>query len=129
MISKIDPSKPADGVPAVKADIRANFRAAKAEIEALLSGVAREILVEGARTIRSGDLGLLLTYSGNGDVWTLTNPGRAGEIAIENAGGAPITLRATGVHLVNGVTTIDSGKSASLRFFAGGAKLKVFVER
>jgi polygalacturonase len=35
MASVIDPSRPADGVPAVKADLRAHLLAAKNEIEAL----------------------------------------------------------------------------------------------
>jgi hypothetical protein len=35
MVSAIDPAKPADGVPAVKADLRANLLAAKHEIEML----------------------------------------------------------------------------------------------
>ena len=35
MVSAIDPTKPADGVPAVKAHLRANLRAAKLEIESL----------------------------------------------------------------------------------------------
>lgn len=35
MASAIDPTKPADGLPAVKADLRANLQAAKDEIEAL----------------------------------------------------------------------------------------------
>jgi hypothetical protein len=35
MTSAIDPSKPADGVPAVKADLRANLQAARDEIQAL----------------------------------------------------------------------------------------------
>jgi hypothetical protein len=35
MVSAIDPTKPADSVPAVKADLRANLLAAKLEIEAL----------------------------------------------------------------------------------------------
>ena len=35
MASTIDPTKPVDGVPAVKADLRANLQAAKDEIEAL----------------------------------------------------------------------------------------------
>lgn len=40
MASLIDPTKPADGVPAVKADLRANLQAAKDEIEALQAGGA-----------------------------------------------------------------------------------------
>jgi hypothetical protein len=35
MVSAIDPTKPADGVPAVKAELRANLLAAKLEIETL----------------------------------------------------------------------------------------------
>jgi hypothetical protein len=35
MTSAIDPTKPADGLPSVKADLRANLLAAKSEIEAL----------------------------------------------------------------------------------------------
>src|SRR5262245_56643872 len=35
MVSAIDPTKPADGVPAAKADLRASLLAAKLEIESL----------------------------------------------------------------------------------------------
>jgi hypothetical protein len=35
MASAIDPTKPSDGVPAVKSDLRANLAAAKNEIEIL----------------------------------------------------------------------------------------------
>jgi hypothetical protein len=38
--SAIDPTKPVDGVPAVKADLRANLQSAKDEIEALQGGKA-----------------------------------------------------------------------------------------
>ena len=38
MASAIDASKPIDGVAAIKADVRANFAAAKSEIEALQAG-------------------------------------------------------------------------------------------
>lgn len=40
MASQIDPTPPADGTPAVKADLRANLAAAKDESEALQSGKA-----------------------------------------------------------------------------------------
>ena len=40
MTSAIDPSKPADGVPAVKLDLRNNLQAARDEIEALQAGKA-----------------------------------------------------------------------------------------
>jgi hypothetical protein len=45
MSSAIDPTLPADGVPAVKADLRANLAAAKGEIEALQ---ARQVPAGGA---------------------------------------------------------------------------------
>ena len=38
MASAIDPTKPVDGVPAIKADLRSNLQSAKDEIEALQSG-------------------------------------------------------------------------------------------
>jgi trimeric autotransporter adhesin len=38
MPSQIDPTKPLDGAPAIKADLRANLQSAKAEIEALQTG-------------------------------------------------------------------------------------------
>ena len=40
MASAIDPTKPVDGVPASKADLRANLQAAKSEIEGLQTGKA-----------------------------------------------------------------------------------------
>jgi hypothetical protein len=40
MASQIDPTKPIDGVPAIKADLRSNLQSAKDEIEALQSGKA-----------------------------------------------------------------------------------------
>lgn len=149
-------------MPAVKAVLRANLQAAKAEIEALQAGKANqahahpvadlaaggtadgttflrgdgiwdrpgieEIMVPGTRTVGAAELGNLLTYTGGGDGWTLTNPGRAGEVAVENDGTGAIALNPSGVTIVNGVGTIGAGRSASIRFFAGGIKVKVFVE-
>jgi hypothetical protein len=40
LASQIDATKPVDGLPAVKAELRANLAAAKGEIEALQSGKA-----------------------------------------------------------------------------------------
>ena len=90
--------------------------------------LAQEIAVSSVRTLGQADLGNLLTYGGTGDVWTLANPGVAGEVAVENDGSGTLALVPSGVLIVNGVTEIGPGKSASLRFFAGGAKVKVFVE-
>lgn len=160
--SQIDPNKPADGIPVLKSDLRANLAAAKSEIETLQTGKAalghthevgdlavsgtpnghtflrgdgvwgrpavEEIAVTGSRTLGSADLGRLLTYTGSGDTWILTAPGVAGEVAIENDGSGAITLDVSGVTLLNAVTEIGAGKSASLRFFSGGTKVKVFIE-
>lgn len=49
-------------------------------------------------------------------------------MAIENDGSGPLTLTPSGVTVVGGPSEIGAGKSASLRFFAGGSKVKVFVQ-
>lgn len=55
MVSAIDATKPADGVPASKADLRSNLSAAKSEIETLqadLGGIFRlTVSVETAATV------------------------------------------------------------------------------
>ena len=55
MVSAIDATKPADGIPASKADLRNNLATAKSEIEALqgdLAGVFRlSVSVEAAATV------------------------------------------------------------------------------
>ena len=55
MVSAIDASKPADGVPASKTDLRNNLSAAKSEIEALqgdIAGIFRlSVSVETAATV------------------------------------------------------------------------------
>ncbi len=55
MVSAIDATKPADGIPASKADLRGNLAAAKTEIEGLqgdLAGIFRlSVSVETAATV------------------------------------------------------------------------------
>ena len=46
MASSIDPSKPADGMPTRKADLRANLQAARSEIEALQSSASHVLKVD-----------------------------------------------------------------------------------
>jgi hypothetical protein len=69
MASAIDPTKPADGVPSIKLDLRNNLQAAKTEIESLQAGKAdlghQHLLVDvidaGAlaakNTVEAGDIG------------------------------------------------------------------------
>jgi hypothetical protein len=68
MASAIDPTKPADGAPAVKQDLRGNLQAAKSEIEALQAGktdfghqhllvdIADVGLLAGKDVVEAGDL-------------------------------------------------------------------------
>lgn len=51
MTSLIDPSKPVDGVPAAKADLRTNLQAAKTEIEALQT--SQEIQIDGLQNSKA----------------------------------------------------------------------------
>lgn len=67
MPSSIDPTKPADGVPAVKADLRANLQAAKDEIEALqvaITGSARIVNVMNYAGVRNDDTNHSATLAG-----------------------------------------------------------------
>ncbi len=60
MVSAINPLLPEDGVPAVKADLRANLLAAKSEIEALQAGGATGYMLNlaGAVTRTLGQLAI-----------------------------------------------------------------------
>jgi hypothetical protein len=80
--SQIDPTKPADGTPAVKADLRANLAAAKGEIEELQSGKAEighihalaDTPVSGSRALALADAAnRMLRVDSTGSV-TLTVP-------------------------------------------------------
>lgn len=123
MPSNIDPTKPADGVASAKSDLRANLQAAKDEIEALQP---EEADVAGAYTVAAGDMGKMKRYTGSGDEWTLNALSVVGEVAVENDGSGAITF--TGTATRSGATSIGAGKSGVLRFFAGGAKVKVLAE-
>jgi hypothetical protein len=85
MASAIDPSKPADGVPAVKADLRANLLAAKNEIEALQTIAAASVKQFGA--------------TGNG-VTDDTAAIQAAINAVEAAGGGLVFIPA-GVYIIS----------------------------
>lgn len=85
MASNIDPTKPVDGVPAEKADLRANLTAAKAEIEALQStvdaalqpsDVTSETLTgrTGSVDLEGGADGDVLTVQGDGSLAVETLP-------------------------------------------------------
>ena len=123
MASNIDPTKPVDGLPSAKADLRDNLQAAKDEIEALQP---EEAVVPGAFTVLVGDIGKMKRYTGTGDEWTLNALPAVGEVAVENDGSGSITFAGTAT--LSGATAIGAGKSGVLRFFDGGTKVKVLAE-
>lgn len=123
MASNIDPTKPVDGVPAAKADLRDNLQAARDEIEALQP---EEAVVAGAYTVVAADISKMKRYTGSGDQWTLDTLSVVGEVAVENDGSGAITF--TGTATRSGATSIGAGKSGVFRFFDGGAKVKVLAE-
>lgn len=80
--SRIDPSKPEDGVAASKAELRGNLRAAKAEIEALQSGAAAWRVIDGDHRLTPEDFGQLILVDSARDV-TITCPkGLPGESGV-----------------------------------------------
>lgn len=106
-----------------KAEAIAAMTAAKAELDQVKPD---EIDVTGTRTVAATDIGKILHYTGGGHQWTLNTITGTGEIAVENAGGGAITF--TGTATRSGATSIGIGKSATLRFFNGGANVKILVE-
>lgn len=78
MTSSIDPTKPVDGLPANKADLRANLLAAKTEIEALQ--VPSYVVINAEPTLAnerrlSTGLGLALSDSGPGGTVSVNTTG------------------------------------------------------
>ena len=71
--SRIDPTKPIDGVAASKADLRANLQAAKDEIEALQRGVTAWRVVRGDHRLEPGDVGGMILVD-SPDAVTVTCP-------------------------------------------------------
>ncbi|HUU96381.1 MAG TPA: hypothetical protein VM487_11625 [Phycisphaerae bacterium] len=67
MSSSIDPTKPVDGVPAVKVDLRTNLTAAKDEIEALQRAIFAAETVAGTTGYAAGDFD-------NGPRFIIANP-------------------------------------------------------
>jgi hypothetical protein len=92
--SQIDPSKPADGVPAAKADLRANLQAAKSEIEALQAGKSkvwtRAANATASETINNADHETMLELTHGAGAITVT---MAAATAANNEGGV---VKATG---------------------------------
>jgi hypothetical protein len=95
MASQIDPTKPLDGVPAAKADLRGNLQAAKTEIEALQSGKA--------------DLGHTHTIADVSDAGALAGKNRIaagdidpGAVTASTIGGAAVTTPP----IANGAVTL-----------------------
>ena len=102
MSSAIDPTKPADGVPASKADLRANLHAAKDEIEAL----------EAAQIPVGGTSGQVLAKNSNTDYdtgWVDQTGG--GSVAVEDEG-TQILASAARLNFVGaGVNVADAGSN------------------
>ena len=115
MASQIDPTKPADGIPAVKADLRANLAAAKSEIEVLQNGkaaaghvhVLADSAVSASRVLAPADGGGTMLRVDSPDPVTLLVPAAAevtfppgtvitvvrwgsGEVTIEAAAGVTL---------------------------------------
>jgi hypothetical protein len=97
MASQIDPTKPIDGVPASKADLRANLQAAKDEIGALQSGkadlghqhgladISDAGALAGKNTVAVADIAdNAVTRTRSSRIWR-TRPSRAGPPAPEPA--------------------------------------------
>lgn len=82
--------------------------------------------VSGAYTLVAADRGRLKRYTGAGHTWTVPALG-PGEVLVENDGSGAITLAASGVTL-SGATTIAAGRSATLRWFDAGTKVKALVQ-
>jgi hypothetical protein len=82
MPSQIDPTKPADGVPAEKADLRANLAAAKSELEGLQAGLMVTEVVSTDKRYTVNELQVpiwIQAYPENGPITiTLPDPGDLG---------------------------------------------------
>lgn len=118
MASAIDPTRPADGVPAEKADLRGNLQAAKDEIEALQDAMPAGAVVgtsdpqtltnktlsapTGTRAWLTGVAGLLdaATHGFKGIV-------TAGDVTVPTTPGFSCLIEAGGPHTVsfNGLTS------------------------
>jgi Pectate lyase superfamily protein len=106
MVSAIDPSKPVDGVPAIKSDLRANLLAAKTEIEALQNSASASVKQFGA--------------VGNG-VANDTAAIQAGIDAIAGSGG--VLFFPAGVYLISAAIVLKA--NVFLKGTYGGTMIKM----
>jgi hypothetical protein len=113
--SQIDPTKPVDGVPAVKADLRTNLAAAKSEIETLQGGKAEsghvhvlvDIEVTGSRELALADGSGAMLRVDSADPVTVVVPASA---SVAFPAGTMITL----VRWGSGTLTINAAVGVTL---------------
>ncbi|MGI9501933.1 MAG: hypothetical protein ACR2RE_02605, partial [Geminicoccaceae bacterium] len=77
--SRIDPSKPEDGLPASKADLRRNLQVAKEEIERLQSMAASWRLIEADHRLTPDDFGRILVVDSARSIAIICPGGLHGE--------------------------------------------------
>lgn len=142
MASAIDPTKPADGVPAVKSDLRANLKAAKEEIEALQHLVATSLtlgslisldakggaftnyraaqdVVSGGHTFAEVDSGSEKIFIGDQTAtWTVPALPAGCHVVVHNLGWAVVEFAAGGVTL-KGSTILAPERTAALSWLPG----------
>jgi hypothetical protein len=132
MASQIDPTKPVDGVPASKADLRGNLQSAKDEIEALQSGKANlghqhllgEIIDAGAlaskNTIASIDLndGAVTSAKIADAAVTESKIGPDAVGAAQLQDGIPISMQGA---LLSGAKLIDYAETSATPAISAGA--------
>lgn len=125
MASSIDETKPLDGVPADKADLRGNFSAAKTEIEALQSGKADTEHVHGIGDV-SGLQSALDAKATNGALNGESNSRIAGDNALDTRVSALESAPPSTVSSVFGLTgDVDISNLTDQASPAGTAKVAV----
>ena len=135
MTSAVNASLPADGVPAVKADLRANLAAAKSEIEALQADVLAQgrfslsARTSATVTIAQTDERLYLVLQAGVTQMQWPNSIAAGTtIQGVNESGGTVTVAAVsgGTTTFGGPTTIPNDKPFSM-VKSGATKVRVIV--
>lgn len=135
MASAIDATKPVDGTPAVKADLRANLAAAKSEIEALQTELAAQgrftvsNRTSGTVTIAQTDERLYLVLQAGVTQIQLPNAitqGTTFQGVNETGGTVTVAAVSGGTTTFGGSTTIPNDKCFSM-IKTSATKVRVIV--